>query len=79
MDLKTLLICIGIVSSLSAMGQSIERQEELHPVIYPFTIDVKTANQKFNDVGTHAPLTEEYGFVIIPPSAYQQKEGRVHF
>ncbi len=65
---------IAILMSLSVMGQSIEREEELHPVIYPFTLDIKTANQKFNDVGTHAPLTEEYGFVIIPPSAYRQKD-----
>lgn len=54
----------------------VEVMEELHPVIYPFTINIKTANAQFNDVDKHDPLTEEYGFVIIPSSAYKQKEGQ---
>lgn len=73
---KFILVAVAIIAALTADAQAIpwEIEEELHPIIYPFTIDPKTANAKYNDVGTHMPLTEEYGFVIIPPSAYRQKE-----
>lgn len=50
--------------------------DKLHPVIYPFTINPKTVNKDFNDLGTHTPLTEDYGYVLIPASAYRQKEDR---
>lgn len=77
MSKKIILTAVTIMTTLVAEAQAVpcEIQEELHPVIYPFAIDPKTANAKYNDVGTHMPLTEEYGFVIIPPSAYRQKEG----
>lgn len=68
--LTTLLI------SCSSHAQSVEFLEMRHPIIYPFTIDPKTANHKYNDEGTHTPITEEYGFVIIPPSTYRQMETR---
>lgn len=76
MNKKIILSAVTIMATLIAEAQAIpwEIEEELHPVIYPFTVNPKTANEKYNDVGTHMPLTEEYGFVIIPPSAYRQKE-----
>ena len=76
MNKNLIFTTVAIITAMSATAQAvpIDIQEALHPVIYPFTIDPKTANAKYNDVGTHMPLTEEYGFVIIPPSAYRQKE-----
>lgn len=66
---------LALLSSIIILAQNIpsEIREKLHPVIYPFTIDPKTASEKYNDVARHTPLSEEYGFVIIPPSAYRQK------
>ena len=76
MNKNLIFTTIAIITAMTATAQAvpIDIQEALHPVIYPFTIDPKTANAKYNDLGTHMPLTEEYGFVIIPPSAYRQKE-----
>lgn len=77
MTKNIIFTAVIFMTAISASAQAIPWQieEALHPIIYPFTIDPKTVNAKYNDVGTHAPLSEEYGFVIIPPSEYRQKEG----
>lgn len=67
------LLALLYVTALNAQVP-VEKMEELQPIIYPFTFDIKTANEKFNDKTGHYPLTEEYGFVIIPSTAYRQKE-----
>ena len=74
MKRSIILAVLTLIFTLVTSAQNVPWQitEKLHPIIYPFTIDPKTANTKFNDEGTHYPLTEEYGYVIIPPSAYRQ-------
>lgn len=77
MNRNIILTAMALTMAQAAQAQDVPWQvsERLHPIIYPFTISPKTANKQFNDVGGHMPLTEEYGYVIIQPSAYRQKEG----
>ena len=76
MKRSIILATLTLIFTLVTSAQNVPWQitEKLHPIIYPFKIDPKTANAKFNDEGKHSLLTEEYGYVIIPPSAYRQKE-----